>query len=237
MSQRTLILSDIHSHHHDSKAVQAAYEYSLDYDPEVIIWNGDIFDFEAPSRYAKAPELLNTLQSEIDVGVDIMARFRAAHPAASMIFIAGNHEDRLRQMLMADGAALRSLRSLEYTKLLRLDTLNFVAAHEYGYQLRYHGAIIEHGDLARKGGGATAKGMLESRGMSGVSGHTHRLAHLRKTTAAGRQFWIESGCLCDLHPSYCKSQPDWQHGFVVGEIMRGRFEPRAVEVVDGECIE
>lgn len=234
---RTLILSDIHSHHHDPAAVEAAFEYSKDYRPSVIIWNGDIFDFEAPSRYKKAPELLNSLQHEIDVGVEIMARFRAAHPTASFLFIAGNHEDRLRQLLLEQAAALRSLKSLEYRKLLRLDSLNFIGAFEYGYQLRYHGAIIEHGDMARQGGGSTAKSMLLSRGMSGVSGHTHRLAHFRRTTAAGRQFWIESGCLCDLHPEYCKSQPDWQHGFVVGDVVRGAFEPRVIEVVDGQCIE
>lgn len=235
--QRTVVLSDIHSHHHSPSAVEAARLFVVDYAPEVIFFAGDIFDFEAPSRYAKAPEALNTLQAEIDIGVEILAQFRRAAPTAAFVFIAGNHEDRLQSFLIDKGASLRSLRCLDYIPLLGLDKLNFIAAHPYGHQVRYHGCLIEHGDLARKGGGATAKGMIASRGMNGISGHVHRLAHLRQTTTAGRRWWIENGCLCDLHPTYCKSQPDWQHGFSFGEVnSRGRFEARAVEVVNGEVI-
>lgn len=234
---RAMIISDIHSHHADPDAVEACRLYAVDYKPAVIFFAGDIWDFEAPSRYKKEPELLAGMQDEIDCGVEILSRFRDACPRAKFIFIAGNHEDRLKTLLLTQAPALGSLRCLDYRPLLGLDKLDFVACHEYGAQVKYYGCIIEHGDLSRKGAGASARAMMSTRGMNGISGHTHRLAKVPQRTSAGLRWWIENGCLCDLHPSYCKSQPDWQHGFSIGEVdSRGFFQARPVEILDGDIL-
>lgn len=81
---------------------------------------------------------------------------------------------------------------------------------------KIHDFFIEHGDMVRKYAGYTGQGMMERKGSSGTTGHTHRLALVSRTNATKTMFWIESGSLCHSRPSpqYAKDA-DWQKGFGV----------------------
>ena len=234
IKNKTAIIGDVHSHHHDPQAYQAALDFVAQFKPETLVFNGDIFDFESPSSYTKRPETLLRLQEEIDIGVELIARMCRAAPKAKKIFIGGNHEDRLRRLLCNKAQALLTLDCLTFEKLLSLDKLGFETVLRYGKRYKHHGILIEHGDPFRKGSGSTARAMIDLRGMSGVSGHCHRLAKVTKNNEGGRIFWIESGCLCGLNPGYIQGKPDWSHGFSIGYTVPGHgFEAFPVEIVDG----
>ena len=84
-------------------------------------------------------------------------------------------------------------------------------------QIRYGCVIIKHGTLIRKFAGYTAKGEFEKNGMSGVSGHSHRLAQYRHTNEADSYIWTEAGCLCQLDADYLDgTTPNWNQGFAIG---------------------
>ena len=54
-------------------------------------------------------------------------------------------------------------------------------------------------------------------GISGISGHTHRLAPYKKSGYTPRVWW-EQGCLCRLDPDYIIGKPNWEQGVMVGEF-------------------
>lgn len=232
---RTLIVSDIHAPFHDEDAVSAVLEYARDYKPGYVFFNGDIADFYSVSRYEKTNRSL-TLQEELDATADILRRFRKVAPSARFEYLDGNHEARLQLKLRKEAPEMQSLRCLDMRRLLELDKLDFAAHHKYCEVREHFGVAIVHGDKVSGKAGYAATGLMEKLGMSVVHGHTHRLAHVHKTTH-GREFvGIEGGCLCDMSPEYIAGTANWQHGFVTGEVISGRFEPRIHRIKNGEVM-
>ena len=127
---------------------------------------------------------------------------------------------------------LSGLRSLSLPKLLSLDDLE-VKWVEDG-SVVFHGFLIKHGNLVRARSGYTATGEMEKAGISGISGHTHRLAQVFKRNYAGMSTWVECGCLCDLQPEYAEGQIfDWCHGLAVGHFKKDghSFDVRPVPII------
>lgn len=78
--------------------------------------------------------------------------------------------------------------------------------------------LVKHGTVVRSESGATAKAEYSLAGISGISGHTHRLARYRKAGYAQRE-WLEQGCLCRLDPDYVAGGlPNWTIGCAIGEF-------------------
>jgi len=231
-SHPTLIVPDVHVPYHDESAVQACLEVARSIRPKWVIFLGDFLDCYKVSRWSKNPERTETLQDEIEQGKELLARFRQAAPGAACIFIAGNHEDRIRRYLW-DAPGLSSLKCLDVAELLGLEKMGFIRCYKYGERHRHFGTLLEHGNIARRRSGYTAHGMLDARQVSGVSGHTHRLAHVHRTSQAGHTYWIEAGCLCSLDPEYIQGAPDWQHGCAIGWVVNEKFQARTVRILDG----
>ena len=87
----------------------------------------------------------------------------------------------------------------------------------YGLRLRKH-FLVRHGTVVRKHAGASARAEMESAGVSGVSGHTHRLGIFRRTTYGPPLTWAEGGCLCGVSPTYVLGQADRQQGATIAHL-------------------
>lgn len=112
---------------------------------------------------------------------------------------------------------ISSLRDLRLPAQLHLSGEDIEAEHfSYHQPQRWHGLQVEHGDRVSRHSAATAKTMLEARGVSGVSGHTHRAGVHFRTDETGMKAWWELGCLCGLNPEYLVSRPNWQQCVTVG---------------------
>jgi hypothetical protein len=134
----------------------------------------------------------------------------------------------------AKAKELNSLRDLKFQKLLKLDELNI--DYISNGRLKFKNTLIKHGDIVRQQSGYTARGEFERSGMSGVSGHTHRLGVHWKTNESGEYVWFEGGCLCDLAPEYMEGKtPDWQHGFIRGHYKANDklFNLDQVQIIEG----
>ena len=79
-----------------------------------------------------------------------------------------------------------------------------------------------------------AKAELKKAGVSGVSGHTHRLGTYRAVGYGATQ-WTEQGCMCLLEPDYIVGPPNWTQGIAVGEFATRResFVVHEVPFIDG----
>jgi UDP-2,3-diacylglucosamine pyrophosphatase LpxH len=229
-------VGDIHVPFQDKRAVAVVIDFLKWYRPDHLFLIGDIVDFYAISRYDKDPDRILGLQDEIDETVDLLATFRkAVGPTCRITYREGNHELRL-QKYVRTRPEIAKLRGLQLPALLDFFRFNITHA-DYNQLLWHEGISVEHGDSVRKHAGYTACSMLERRGCSGISGHTHRLAmHCRSDN--DDKMWIENGCLCRLDPDYVIGRPNWQHGFTVGRRAgpHGHYILQPLPIVDYKLI-
>ncbi len=233
-SDTAVFLGDWHYPVHDPVAVALALKFVKWFGPDVIYIMGDFMDFEAVSSYDKTPEEVLSFQTELDAGRQGLLDLWRAAPNAKMVYIAGNHEHRL-QRYYNSRPAMEGVDDFQIPSLLRLDAVDCDYLPYYS-QTWWHGLLLEHGDRVRGKSCVTAGAMLESRGVCGLSGHTHRLGLYYRTDEAGVRVWGENGCLCLLRPKYATGTPNWQQGFTVGYGLsgKGRFILQQVPIIDGK---
>jgi hypothetical protein len=154
-----------------------------------------------------------------------------------MYYEMGNHEARWERYLRQNAVELRWLTSLTWYELLDARDTG-MEIYPWRHRVEVLSGVLEvtHGDKARATSGATGIVML-SMGVSGVSGHTHRLGQVFKRNRLGITTWAESGCLCRLDPEYLIS-PDWSQGFVVIYVDRknNRFHMDTVPILNGRIV-
>lgn len=237
-SEVHLFVSDFQIPEEDSLAIEAVLKFIPDLKPDYIHFLGDILDLTKMSSFDANPYDKHSLMDEITAGRKILKRFvdvgKKANKDCKFNFFSGNHEERqLRALskspqfadLEVDGELILSLPHLLQLKKLGIKWIPY-------YQEYFeHGVFIEHGDIARSHGSYTAKAMLEKRGNSGFSGHTHRLGIHMKTYSGITKFWVENGCLCKLNFKfpYHKSN-DWQNGFSVGIYEDRKMYPVVIPI-------
>lgn len=226
-------LSDIHAPYQDDKAVSSAINLIRALKPHRVVLNGDINDFFQLSRFNTGLHRIDELQNEIDAANEIRRRVRGAAPDAVFDETEGNHDNRVRSYVMNNARALVSLRALEPGNLFLYDELEIQWHPGAGFRIRPE-FMVKHGTIVRAEAAASAKGEHLLSGISGISGHTHRLATWRRSGYVQRQ-WTEQGCLCRTDPDYVTGRPNWTQGCVVYEISKrtGSFVVHEVPFVDG----
>jgi hypothetical protein len=223
---RIVTLCDWHVPFEDRQAIRQALNFCEDMQPEIVTVH-EIHDFYSLSRFDKDPSRIDSLQAELDQVVRYLQDLRAACPGSRIILLKSNHLDRLKRYLWAQAQALSSLRALEIPTLLGLDR----AGIEYMDHFIYNNFLFKHGNLVSKDAGMTARRELQTEGMSGVSGHTHRLAAIYHRDRTGEYCWLESGCLCDLQPEYMDGRiANWKHGFSVVEFEGEKYNAKVIAI-------
>lgn len=162
-----VVLSDLHLPYEDKEALKAVYKFLGHNEVNTIILNGDILDMYDVSSFDKDPNRINSLQQELNSAYKFFKKLRELSPKAEIVFIKGNHEDRLERYLKKH-PELFSLDALKLPNLLRL------AEFDIGYEPKAYklGSLkITHGSIVRKYSGYTAKAELEKNDCSGISGH------------------------------------------------------------------
>lgn len=231
--EKSLFLSDIHAPYEDDKSMKVVCEFSEWFKPHKVFILGDLVDFYQLSKFDKNPLRMDHLQDDIDIARSCLEMIRTSNPKAQIWLFEGNHCTRLRKWLWSH-PEIASLRGLSINELLTLRQYNvhWVPALD---DFVHHGIYLEHGDIVRKHSAYTARGMMEKRGVSGISGHTHRAGMHYLTNMGGDFVWVENGCLCNRNPEYVKS-PNWQNAFTVGYFKNDRFTMSQVLIPDGKAV-
>lgn len=233
-STKTFILSDQQAGYHNKRLHQLVLAALKVMKPSRIVLPGDLIDFPAVGSYADG-SVKESVQESINSGYGVVKDYRDAAGRDCIIeYIPGNHEHRLTKYLLKNAPALYGVKgigqefpAMSVPGLLRLEELNIrwvggLDPNEYPMahvQLAY-GLQVYHGWIARKHGGMSALASIENKGQSLIVGHTHRLAHLVKTThhqfGPIYQHAIEAGTLCDASNGLDWTvDPNWQNGFVI----------------------
>ena len=220
---KVAVLSDVHYPYEDQNAIKVCKAYLQDYQPDVIVFNGDITDCYTVSRYEKNVRNRPSIQDELDYTHDRLAEWVKEFPETEFKFVEGNHEERLRKHIMANAAELITIRDLAYPVLVGLEGLG-IEWIPSDHDLQIGDLMFVHGFRARKHAGTTARAHFEDYGCSVLIGHIHRLSVAWKRNKFGNHALIENGTLCDFDVEYAKF-PDWQQGFTTVDFDGNDFAP------------
>ncbi len=217
--EKIVIIPDLHCCDHDPKAVELCCKIVEDAKPDRVIFLGDMIDYGWASNYPyNQGELKGIFTKEVAAWMDVAGQFRSAAPSARFQAMLGNHEARMYRGFLWTHPAFVDWHGLSWDNILGLgkfdiELVDYVA-------LAHKNFMITHGVRVRGKSGASAHGELsEEWGISGLSGHTHRLAQIYRTLFRGIYCWSEGGHLQNPNPRYKplnKIAPyDWQQGFTI----------------------
>lgn len=247
---------------HDERALDVALAICRDADPDLVVLVGDNLDLAELGKYIVTPAYQQTTQATIDRATVLCGQIRAVAPRAQIVWLAGNHEERLPKYLLQNAVAAFGLRRgnapeswpvMSVPYLCRLD--EFGIEYRPGYpassvwiteRLR-----VVHGDRVASGN-STAHKYLSTEKSSVIYGHIHRREWAERTREdhdGPRTVLAASpGCLAridgavpsvkggvDLDGRPVTRHEDWQQGLAVipYDPESGRFCYEQIAIHDG----
>lgn len=224
----TIVGSDMHFPCQDDDAIAIFLTTIAQLKPKRVILNGDTLDMLACSVYPKDQRDIWSLRSEVEAFQKFLHELHRIGDAWNIEVLEtnANHsgngvEGRWHRYLSSRAPELYKHPLAD--KLLSYETWFYPEWSNIrlvDHHLLANDLLVIHGDIVRKGGGNSARGMGEKWQSSVMHGHTHRLGQsVQRIPAIGNRpeqvrRMFEIGCLCSLKPSYVTA-PDWANGFAI----------------------
>ena len=204
-----IAIPDVHVPYEDKQSVRTVLRFVKDQQPDHVVLIGDVLDNYSISHYDKNPERSQRLQWELDRTQGFLTELRRAAGIGTRItYLEGNHELRMQKYLWKH-PEIHGLKNMELPKLLELEKNDV----DYCSELVWKNAFIfTHG---KKTTIYAPRVELDTNGMSGMSGHSHRRGSHYKTSRTGVTEWHSIGHLCDAKKAEYASNPNWQQGLGV----------------------
>lgn len=169
---------------HDETALQIALNIVASSNADKVILVGDNMDFPEFGKYRLSPAFAQTTQASIDRATQFSAELRAASPNADIVWLAGNHEERLPNYVLDNAKAAFGLRRgntpdswpiLSVPHLCRFDEhrIRYLAGYPASSYWINERIRVIHGDKVASGS-STAHKYLATSKTSVVFGHIHR---------------------------------------------------------------
>lgn len=211
--------------YHNESVLQVALDIFANNDFDYLIWGGDILDCnEWSTHFIKRPEFRQTTQPAINEAAKWLGSFVKAKPQAEHIVLKGNHDDRIETYIISNldeiynivpGDSPDSEPLMSISNLLGLRRMGI----EYCDSYRIGDTRFIHGDIAKKGGGMTARAHLENTISNTVFAHVHRRELVTETKRGYGDDIVETfamcpGCTCYTDGRVPGSEEDdnWQNG-------------------------
>ena len=249
---------------HDESALAAALAVTAAAKPDLVVLVGDNLDLPEMSKYRLTAPYQNTTQATIDRAAVLCAEVRHAAPDARIVWIAGNHEERLPRYLIDNAAAAFGLRRgnipdawpvMSVPYLCRLDDygIEYLSGYPTGCVWITPKLRVIHGDRVASGG-STAHKYLATEKVSVIYGHIHRIETAYRTRedfdGPSTVMAASPGCLAridgvvpstrggtDLDGRPLTRHEDWQQGLAVipYNSVTHRFTYEQVPIFDGQA--
>jgi len=176
---------------HDEKCISILISMIKSIKPDIVVCVGDNLDLPEMGKYVTYPAYAQTTQASIDRATMFCAQMRNAAPDARIVWLAGNHEERMPKYLVQNAGAAYGLRkgnTPESWPVLSVPYLCRMEEYKIEYKPGYPAADfwinnklrIIHGDRV-KSGGSTAHVYLNNEKSSVIYGHIHRIETAFKT--------------------------------------------------------
>ena len=216
---RTSIASDFHFGGVNHEAVETWLRHLKETKPDRVIIAGDLLDAQRLSKFDKVPGFGDTFEDELSYTRLFLKSLREIY-IGKVDIICGNHDLRFKQLLWRNAEELSGMSGFTIPELLHFEEFGITyhdipdgAAKFIDNYIEDQGFLIGHFNLARKGAGNTARGLLDTYGANIVQSHCHRMALIYKRQYDRTLIGVECGCMCSLTPPWMK-QTDWANGWV-----------------------
>ncbi len=234
-----LTFSDMHLPYHDKNAAELLIKVLEDTCPDIVIANGDLFDFYSVSSHRKDPRRALQLEDEVIESMAYWAAIDDACGDAHKVFLMGNHEDRLNRYLQDRAPALVGLAGLSVEEIFSLGDAGWeVVGYKDSIDI---GRITYTHDLANTGPYCVEYALRDA-GHSIVIGHAHRIrtsvcGDISGTPRVAHCFgWLGDASKAD-YMHVLKAKRDWALGFGFGWMDDdGNTWFQAVPIIDRKCI-
>lgn len=229
----SVAFSDTHIPYHDKLSYSAMLDAFTDLNPNQILIGGDFLDCHNIGRWGKNLNIEETLQEEIEAGIAELCLLRKKFPRSKVVYLFGNHEQRLEKYIMRKCGELWKMLELQRLLCLKEIGIDYIP---YGPSQRYTVGTytIKH---AFTGAVSTA---AQRAGCNLIFGHSHKLGESRFTSLNGAEYHaINSGHLCDISNqafAYLENYHQWQQGFVVIEENNGICTAKSISIKDHKFI-
>ena len=241
-----LVAGDMHFPMQCDRSIAIFLETVSQLQPKQIVLNGDTVDMLAVSRYPKDLRHNYSLLDERNAYQQFLRDLIEVSNGAQILETHANHSGNgtdgrwfryLSERLGELGCLPDIIEKLSYQNVFLGDFQEYVEHCDYVEVTE--DLMITHGDVVRKNGGYSARGMIDKYFHSVIMGHTHRLGMTaQRLPGIGKRldrqiYAYEMGCLCDLNPIYA-SAPNWQNGFGIIAISDdGTFGVEPVLIQNG----
>ena len=216
--KKFIFCSDLHGDVQDHDTVDALYQFTDVYKPDVKIFGGDLFDFRNIRRGAGAAERQESMACDIECGLEFLSKFEPD------VLLLGNHDKRLWDTAeyhthgIVQDAARQGVREIQSRcRKIKCKVIPYDAAIGY-YDLGkirfihgYHAGIFatkKHAEIY-----APPSGIV-------LHGHTHAIQyHSIAKPKGGAGMGV--GCLAQTDMSYNKHMTGrmmHQNGFAYGYV-------------------
>ena len=243
-----LVAGDMHFPKQCDRSIAIFLETVSQLQPKQIVLNGDTVDMLAVSRYPKDLRHNYSLLDERNAYQQFLRDLIEVSNGAEIVETHANHSGNgtdgrwfryLSERLGELGCLPDIIEKLSYENVFLGDFQDVVTHCDYVEVTP--DLMITHGDVVRKNGGYSARGMIDKYFHSLIMGHTHRLGMTaQRVPGIGSKpdkqiYAYEMGCLCDLDPVYA-SAPNWQNGFgIIAIADDGTFGIEPVLIQNGSA--
>jgi hypothetical protein len=221
-----IISCDYHIPFYDDKSLSELLSFTQKNIPNKFIIAGDFCDLYSISKYDSAPTRADELEYELTIAREILQKIRAISSSMGIIFIVGNHEQRLEKFLSrGKNKALYNLACLKLENLLNFSKYNITKVENI-YRLNEN-FIITHGS---KCGLNAAQSEALSYMTNGASGHTHRELTFKRKFLDKTIEWHSIPCMCNITDAkYAeKFNHAWSNGFAHMSYDEKAFEIKII---------
>lgn len=235
-SKRIIVFSDVHAPFHDPRYIDSGangliLDIAEDLNVDQIIINGDLLDFYNLNMHGpKHPDIVSKLEDEVYWSVDFFKALRRRFPKKEILFIFGNHENRLDRWIVKHAKAFHNFFKLERMLQLEENNIDWIP-YNSAYQINDLPLYIQHSPPSYSENAAMTS-LKKKMDATFIYGCTHRMDFACKTGASGNAIeayclgWLGSTTLSEEHAqvfSYAKNHQNWQNGFVTIDIYGDDF--------------
>lgn len=240
--RKVFAMGDVHAGEHHPGALGAALACMKHEQPDVVILGGDMGEFESVSTYANGG--LNAFEDDVAVVGWMLDKIRDAAGDALIVYLEGNHEDRLPRWLKNNAPNLIGTIDMPTKLRLKERGIEWVPADPKSgdpvYRMGGLMAIHGHQDMQGWGSKYHANKMADTHGDPGktlIYFHTHKHQVMDRPHSRGVCRAIGLGCLRDLRPSWKSGKTDgWIHQWAIAHVSETSARVEPVTYADGVAL-
>lgn len=239
--QKYIAMGDFQGEKH---VLDDALEFIRDFKPEVFVIGGDFLDFDAISCFNRHKRntiglnaVLKETKKEILLGRTMLDEVRkAVGPKCKIVFLVGNHEERLEKFFFEYPQLFPDYTTLEGALELKKRNIELV---EQGGYYKLGKLYFMHGE--KYGSDVFTKGAAMKCRKSVRLFHHHTNQSYMITSELDGDDKIEvkaCGCMCGMSPSFMKGmQNRWINSFFCGYVLPdGDYQDFTISVFKGRII-